>query len=323
MNKLKKFLNIHVLFLLVFLLLCGAIVYRLTHWGSRIDQNDIVADETIENTDTLDFILPALDEDDNIIRNVKNPTILLLGNAPFADDRSSEDSLAQMIADRSGGTVFNCAVEGSYLASKSYAFDPHEAPMDAYCLYWMVTLLCNGSDYFYYEQAEEALGDNVPEGAKEAYETLTHIDMNEVDVLTIMYDATDYLMGHEMYDDSNPTNIETFTGNLEASIELLQFYYPHLRIIVLSPTYAFAVDEKGQYISSDMYTYGGHDVFSTYVIRQAQSCDSRGVSFVDNLYGTITEDNATEYLVDNLHLTVAGRELVADRFLSALRYYDN
>jgi lysophospholipase L1-like esterase len=43
---------------------------------------------------------------------------------------------------------------------------------------------------------------------------------------------------------------------------------------------------------------------------------------VDHLYGTIHEDNAEDYLTDNLHLNKAGRELVADRFVEALYYYN-
>ena len=52
-----------------------------------------------------------------------------------------------------------------------------------------------------------------------------------------------------MYSDENPTDPTQFTGNLEASIEVLQNYYPQIRIIVMSPTYAYAVDENGDYVA--------------------------------------------------------------------------
>ena len=109
--------------------------------------------------------------------------------------------------------------------------------------------------------------------------------------------------------------------NLEASIEVLQNYYPQIRIIVMSPTYAYAVDENGDYVSSDMYIYNGRDVLSTYVIKECYSANIHSVSFMDNLYGSITEDNADEYLVDNLHLNVKGRKLIAKRFEYFLNYY--
>ncbi|MBR1930489.1 MAG: hypothetical protein IJ833_03305 [Lachnospiraceae bacterium] len=312
----------HLALLLVFVIFCVCIVVKFSHWGVRIDQKDIEHDTSGAYLDVLDLMLPAMDADNQIIRGVENPTILAFGNAPFADDRASEDNLARLIEKLCGGTVYNCSVSDSYLACERYIYNEELAPMDAYSFYWLVTLAVNqGNDYFY-ERAEAALGDELPEGAKEAYDILTTIDLNQVDVVTVMYDATDYLMGHEMYDDANHTNIQQFTGNLEAGIELLHSEYPQIRVIVLSPTYAFAVDENGEYVSSDMYTYGW-DVLSTYVIKEYASCASQRVSFIDNIYGTVTEDNAKDYLIDNLHLNAAGRKLVAQRFMDALNYYND
>ena len=45
------------------------------------------------------------------------------------------------------------------------------------------------------------------------------------------------------------------------------------------------------------------------------------VTFVDNLYGTINEDNAEDYLTDHLHLNQEGRKKVAERFVYALNYF--
>ncbi len=321
-KKKLRFLNIHVLLLLVFLLFCAALIFKLSNWGERVELDDITGDNFGQYVDVLDQILPAFDAEGNPLPNVENPTILAFGNAPFADDRDSEDSLARMIEQQCGGTVYNCSVSGSYLASEQAYYEASKYPMDAYCFYWLITLAVNGNNDFYYEQAAAALGDNLPEGAQEAYDILTTIDMNEVDVITVMYDATDYLLGHEMYDDANDTNVEQFTGNLEAGIELLHAVYPEIRVIVMSPTYAYAIDEEGNYVSSDMYTYGW-DVLSTYAIKQYGSCASRQVTFIDHLYGTITEANAEEYLIDNLHLNVEGRKLVTKRFMDALNYYSN
>lgn len=318
-NTLWKFVNIHVLLLLIFVLFVGVLLYRFTHFGVSIDQKDVEHDDSGAYLDVLDLNIPFYDEQGNLKRTFDKPTILAFGNAPFADDRDSPDGLANLIAQGSGGTVINCAVSDSYLASQNYIFDADTEPLDAYCFYWLCLLTQDGNRHMY-ESAEAKLGDALPQGAKEAYETLSRIDLQEVDVIAIMYDATDYLLGHEMYDDANDTNIQQFTGNLEAGIELLHHAYPHIRFIVLSPTYAYAVNEQGKYVSSDMYTYGW-DVLSTYVIKEYSSCARQQVTFVDNLYGTITEANADEYLADNLHLNVEGRKKVAERFLKALNYY--
>lgn len=313
----------HFVLLATVLLVVAIAAYRVTHWGRFISQEEIFRDGEGTYEDNFDSIFPVEDENGNIMppdHDGNGLTILALGNAPFADDADSEDSLAVMIEELTGGTVINCAVSGSYAASVWNHLSPEDVPMDAYTPYWLCALAMNDEMNRHYEKVAQILGDDRPPEADYVFETLSNIDLNDIDVVTFMFDASDYLMGHPMYNDENPTDIQQFTGNLEAGLELLQSNYPHLRIIVLSPTYAFGIDENGDYISSDIQRYG-QDVLSTYVIRQCFSCNSRGVTFVDNLYGTITEDNAGEYLTDNLHLNAEGRRLVAERFLYALTYY--
>ncbi len=323
----KRFprINIHIVLIAVLVIFICGIAYKVMNFGEYIDLDEIFKDGPGTYDDSLDEILPLMDATGNrITPNYDDGlTIVAFGNAPFADDRDSEDNLANIIAEMTGATVYNCSVSGSYLAAQSPNIDTDVAPMDLYTLYWLATLATGNDILHNFESANEVLGENTPPEAEEVINTLTTLDFNTVDVITIMYDATDYLQGHEMYSDQNSTDIEQFTGNLEASIGLFQGVYPHIRIIVLSPPYAFSdqLDENGNYISSDIARYG-QDVLSTYVIKQYTSCVTRSVSFVDNLYGTITEDNAEKYLIDNLHLNVKGRKAIAERFVYALNFYN-
>lgn len=312
----------HLVLLTVVVAVLGITAYRIMHWGQFISQDEIFEDGEGTYDDTLDLIVPVLDGEGNIILPASNAetTILVLGNSPFSDDRDSADSLANMITERTGANVINCSVSGSYMAAQRPYLSPEEMPWDAYTPYWLCSLTCAEDTRENFEAVADVLGDSAPPEAEEVYNTLTTLDMSSVDVIAIMYDATDYLLGHQMYSDQDSADIEQFTGNMEATIELIRNNFPHIRIIVMSPTYAFGIDENGEYISSDIQTYGQH-FLSTYVIKQFQSCNTRGVTFVDNLYGTITEDNAEEYLTDNIHLNVEGRKLVADRFVQALEYF--
>ena len=316
----RRFLNVHVFFALAMIIVIGLVAYRFTHWGQRVSQSDIFKDGQGSYDDSWDSILPLTDENGQmVITDASN--IVLFGNAPFADDRDSSDSLANLITKETGANVYNCSISGSYLAAQELNFDPTVAAMDAYCLYWLVSLATGAPIDNYYVQAAEQLGDKTPADAEEVINTLKTLDFNTIDTVAIMYDATDYLLGNPMYNDDNPTDPTQFTGNLEASLDVLQSLYPQIRIIVMSPTYAYAVDENGDYVSSDMYIYNNRDVLSTYVIKECYSANLHSVSFMDNLYGSITEDNAKEYLTDNLHLNVKGRKLIAKRFEYFLNYY--
>lgn len=318
-------ISIHFVLLATFIIFVCGIIYKFMNFGNYIDLDELFKDGQGTYDDTFDEILPLMDRDGNRLEtNYEDGlTIVAFGNAPFADDADSDDSLAAMIEEMTGATVYNCSISGSYMASQSAVIDPSESPMDVYTFYWLSSLACKSDIRHSFESAKETLGDAVPPEADKVINTITSLDFDTVDVVTIFYDATDYLLGHEMYNDLNDTDIQQFTGNLEAGIQIFQDIYPHIRIIVMSPPYAFSdqLDENGNYISSDITRYG-QDVLSTYVIKEYGSCATRRVSFVDHLYGTITEDNAKEYLIDNLHLNVAGRREIAKRFVYALYYYD-
>ena len=318
-------INLHIVLLAAFVIFVCGIAYKILNFGKYIDLDEIFKDGPGTYEDTFDEILPLMDADGNRLEtNYEDGlTIVFFGNSPFSDDRDSEDNLVNMIREQTGATVYNCSVSGSYLASQGPYIDTGDYPMNVYTFYWLCMLAGKSDIMPSFEAAAEALGEDVPPEAEEVVNTLATLDFNTVDVIAILYDATDYLLGHEMYSDQYPTDVGQFTGNLEAGIEIMQSVYPHIRIIVMSPPYAFSdkLDEKGNYISSDIARYG-QDVLSTYVIKEYGSCVTRGVTFVDNLYGTITEDNAHKYLTDNLHLNTAGRKEIADRFVYALNYYN-
>lgn len=310
--------NMHIAVVAIVIIVFALIIYRIMTWGNFISQEDIFSDGPgTYSEETLDSIVPLLDESGNMVPLDLSDglTVVTFGNAPFADDRDSENNLANLIAERTGATVYNCSISDSYL-SCNY----EENPMDAYTFFWLVVYACDYDDS-YYKVAAEALGENIPPEASEVIETLKSLDFFTVDAIIIMYDAADYLMGHSMGNDLVPTDPYCFTGNLAAGIEVIQNACPNIRIIVMSPSYAFAIDANGEYVSSDMQRYG-HDVLSTYCILESNICYSMNVSFVDNIYGTITEDNASEYLTDNLHLNLAGRKLIADRAAYALLYFE-
>lgn len=314
-------INWHIVLLLVFILCIILLVYKFNTWGTRVqsdyDPNNVNTDLEIE---TYDNILPLLIKDEFAAEDDGIRTVVAFGNAPFADHLNTNDNLASLIEDLSDAVVYNCAVADSYLAASEATFDAKEDPMDAFNLYWLTTLFTLDNTSIY-NKAFKILGDNVPEDALQAYETLTTLDFNKVDVITIMYDGSDYLDGRLIYNPDNLTDIQSYYGNLSASIDLIQQTFPHIRIIVMSPTYAYAINEDGEYVSSDLYLYSEHPL-SRYSMMLEQSAAYYGVSFLDNFYGTVNELNADDYLEDHLHLNKKGRKLLAERFVYALEYYD-
>lgn len=81
------------------------------------------------------------------------------------------------------------------------------------------------------------------------------------------------------------------------------------------------MEEDGSYISSDIHKSNGYSL-STYAGNLERIAYLHSVSYLDNIYGTVNENNAGDYLEDHLHLNTAGRQKLAERFVYALEYFD-
>lgn len=315
-NKKPLKINVHLIFGIVFLIVLGIIVYRYFTWGdrNRISREDFfsVDEDAPTGQENLDYFFPLMTgetpEDDGETR------ILFLGNSNLAAKRDTPDNICNIIAKKTGATVYNGAIAESYMTAMKSSYES-SVPVDAFSFYWLTTLLALNNTTLVDSAIENM---ELSQDTLDALEMLKTVDMSKIDVITLFYDAGDYFAGRKVYNSQNETDITYFTGALSAGLELLQSTYPNIRIIVLSPTYAFAVDEDGNYQSSDIVYYDSR--LSDYSNMEAQIAYYYQVSFVDNLYGTVHEDIATEYLTDNWLLNQKGRERVAERFLEALNY---
>lgn len=318
MEKKKFRLNIHLILLLVIIVVLIIIVMKFVRFGRYITQEEIDAISVPGNAElqAYDNIIPLWAEDDGTFPEDDGvTTALFLGNV-FADDKDSPNNPCNLFAEATGATVYNCAIEDSRMSSFNPTPQYAEYPMDAFSFYWLTTVFTMDNRQIVdlaYENMED-----IPEELQKSIETLENLDFRTVDVIYVMYDGSDFLDGRPVMNPENAADPQTFAGATAAGIELIKGYYPWIRIVVMSPTYAFGVAEDGSYISSDSKVYGGSKL-SAYVIQQSAIAELLEVSFVDCFYGGIHEDIATDYLIDNIHLNTDGKTLVAGRMEEALQ----
>ncbi len=313
-------INWHIVFLLTVILCIGLVIFRFSNWGTRVpsffDPNaDFDDSDFIEVLDNMINVPEEYRQDTDGIR-----TVVALGNYPFSDNRDTDDGVINLVSRMTDATIYNCSVADSHLAASNPTFIADEDPMDAFNLYWLTTLITVQNTWMC-ESALDVMGDAAPADARYAYDTLSTLDFQNVDVLVIMYDATDYLEERPLYNMEYTSDIQTFAGNMNASLELLRDTFPHIRIIVMSPTYAYYVEEDGEYISSDIHKSDGYSL-STYAGNLERAAYQHTSSYLDNIYGTVNEENAMDYLEDHLHLNAAGRQRLAERFVYALEFFD-
>ena len=319
-------LNTHIVLLAVVVITVGTIIFKFSNWGQFIDPSTNSGNPDDYQAENYDNILPLTDKSGNLIAPDLSDglSIAVFGNSPFADDRGSSDNLASMLTEMTGATVYNFSIGGSYLASTQAHPYTDVNPWDAFTFYWMAFLSTDIEVDDYVGQALNVLGDSAPSEIAEVHSLYSTVDFDKIDIIVVMYDAADYLMGHSMYNSDNPTDIQTFTGNLTAGLEMMQQYHPNTRIIVMSPPYAFSSerDDNGHYVSSDIVKYNG-SALSEFAIQEAYICGQMQITFVDNIYGTFNENNASDYLTDNLHLNAEGRRKVAEHLAEAINYYNS
>lgn len=320
-KKKKSRFNFHIIFLSLIAVVLVVIAFKLIFWDKRVHHNTERENDTTLSFDTepLDSIVP-LDSSDTGTKEKDNDLhILFLGNGSLADRKESDANMADIVQKKTGATVYNCAIPGSYMTMKNTTYKDSFI-YDAFSFYNLCTVFTVGNTDTI-SWAERDLG-GLPEEVKEPLDLLQSIDYEQLDVLCIYYDGSDCLDGRPSYHVDKETDPTLFCGALSAGLDLIQEYLPNVRIIVMSPTYAYVLDKDGNYTSS-FVTDILEEPLSNYIGLQSQTCMEHHVSFVDNFYGSVYEEIADQYLEDNILLNEKGHELVADRFLYALNRFND
>lgn len=304
----KEFrLTPHLVLLIAILTLAAISIIRLILWN-RGTKSDYDPDNLAEGFDieALDTILPLSEtlleghEDDGVT------TILCLGNNILTDGTDS-GSFTSLLASDTGAIVYNGGFPESTIGARYSSYN-ESFPKDNFNLPYVAESICS-QDFNRLEAAAAAESDpKYTEGA----ETLKNIDYSTVDIIAIVYDAADYLALIPSDNPNDPYELSTYTGGLRNAIEDIQQTYPYIRIVVMSHTFAHAIDGNGNYQNGGS-TDLGNGALPHYLLKEIDVSISCGVSIIDNFYGTINEDNYMEYMDDYIHLNDAGRRLMAKR----------
>lgn len=302
-------LNYHLLIIIaaVFLFLSG--IFVLLRWNKGVDSDydpDFVT--TDFDVEELDFIVWRPDsleekEDDGELH------ILCLGNNPFSDE-TGENGLAALIAKETGGITYNGAFPNSRIVCNLTPATLEES----FSLYYVTMALIN-DDFSY---LREMAGKTADMRYAKAVDILASLDMQKIDVLVVMYDTTDYNMLSAAHNPNDDYDFNAFTGALRVSMEYIKEFFPHIRIIFMSHSYAEYMDEDGK-LHNGIITDLGNGTVTHYLIMGYDVATSVGFNFIDNFFGTIHEENHQEYMIDHMHYNDAGRLLLAKRVAKIIR----
>lgn len=298
--------NFHLIFFIVVIALFLFAIVKFLLWSkgedSGYDPNEISTEFDVE---TMDHIQPMDSSRFEGIEDDGITTLLCLGNSPFADNKG-ENGLAQTLAKKMNGVAYDGSFAGSYQTMYNKVYQDTYRP-DGLSLYPIVNAICTG-DFSIVESVASTVG----ETEIQTVEMLKNLDYSTVDMLVIMYDLSDYIGNRPLYNPTDKNDVITWTGSLNASLELIEKTYPHIRTVVLSiPACGATVD--GYYVDGDKLNLGNGTI-PDYLNYEMNVILANGVSYIDNYYGVITVENRDEYLVNDYHLNEKGIEAIADRF---------
>ena len=312
-KKEKPFrLNIHLILLAVIALIVIFCAVKLYIWNKGVPSDyDPNRQTTDFDTEAMDYIIPLAPdklegrEDDGVT------TILCLGDDPFSLDQGS-GGLAEQIAAKTGATVYNGSFTGTTMAVQFEDYNDGYI-LDAFAFVNVAKSLASGN----FDLLSTAASYSFDQAFPQTVSTLESIDMNTLDMICIMYDGSDYINRRPCEDPNHPDNPQTYTGALRSGVQAIQEAWPHIRIVVMSHTFCHNVNAEGNFENGDRVDLG-NGTLSHYLQKELDTTSELGVSFIDNFYGSINEDNYLDYMTDYIHFNDAGRELLATRFAECI-----
>ena len=300
---------IHLSIIALILIILAFAVWRLLLWNrgtvSDIDPDAQTTRYDIEVNDMMikltDSKLAGHPEDGEL-------NILCLGGNPFSDERG-EAGLAAKIGALGKANVINGAFPDSQITCRNPEYDPsdQEGMDDIFNFFYVAYCISIGNFDAMDNVAAFHMDDDRYSAAIEA---LKNTDFNKIDMIALMYDSTDYINEMPIVNEGYRDELTTYVGSLKNGLELIQKAYPHIRIIFMSPTYSELDGGK-----SGRTTDLGNGTLIQYWQWAFDITGSCSVSFLDNYYGSINENNFGEYLSEGMHINEKGREKIADHFV--------
>lgn len=260
-----------------------------------------------EPTGTPDSANPSVAEDDY--------TIVCLGDSIFQKSEN-EDGIANQLAALTGAKVYNCAISGTTAANIN-TYDMEIAPADAFNLSFLVNSITSKDFGLQDNYVSQFIDQN--NGHEAALATLKSLDFTEVDVITLAYGTNDYLNNRTIDNSKSPLDNATTLGALRYAIGRIQEYYPHVRIIVMSPPFCYTMSPFNEQQTCDELNFGNGTLFD-YAANYKQIAADYNVEFVDVLNDSgMNKNNIENYVVDGVHLSSTGKTLVAELLANQIK----
>ena len=234
--------------------------------------------------------------------------VVFFGDSQLANGRDEGHSIANFLQSRIPYCyIYNMAIGGTTASVEQTTSDVSAEKLTSTSFLGMAYCFAGKSD------REATLAAGYPD----ILETMNSIDPADVDYYVLSYGTNDFLNNVPLDVSSYSSETEqahSLYNSMIKAIDILKDISPDAYIIVMTPFYGIYVDQNGSYLGDSYIVSNGIGTLADYADKVKNVAEAEDIVCFDNMYASKYDlylDTAGEYLMDNLHLSVIGRQIVA------------
>ncbi len=240
--------------------------------------------------------------------------IVFFGDSQIAHGRDDGTDIPSLLAQRVPNSIcYNLAIGGTTASLEKSTSEINPENMKSLSFVGMVNCLLGKSDR-----------NDTLSGYQNILNTMNSIDTANVDYFIIEYGANDFFsevpLDNSLYD---ADQYHSYYNALKSGIDALKNACPNAKIILMTPFYGIYVDSSDNtYIGDSFIVSNGIGTLGDYASKVQFLASEMGLIYFDGMFATHCDlylDTASQYLFDNLHLTLTGRQI----FSRLLAHYVN
>ena len=238
--------------------------------------------------------------------------IVAFGDSEFGEvrDGTAVPSLLQELIDRS---VFNAGMGGTCLArlERDKRLDYAKGSLS---MTGLAKAIWAGD---FGVQRTARIRESMTEYFPEVVAGLAEVDFSRVEIVLIQQGLNDYHAGVPIENPEDPWDEYTFLGALRSSVYALRKANPDIRIVVVSPIYTWYT-AKGTTCQEEDQGGGVLEVYVEALERAAGELELEFIDMYHDLYPHEEWEDWKRYTRDGMHLSEAGRRLMAEKIAREL-----
>lgn len=265
------------------------------------EENQENASEAAVDASTAEVSLPEEKQKDPV-------NIVFFGDSQLANGRGDETDIPHLMGKRiPNSRIYNLAIGGTSATVENSTTDVSLETLTSTSFFGMANCFVGKSDR----------NATLAAGYPDILETMNSIDPKDVDYYVLSYGTNDFI-NNSALDCSTyePVSAQAHAlyNAMTMAIDTLKDASPDARFIILTPFYGIYVADDGTYIGDSYIVSNGVGTLSEYADKIKNVAEDRDAILFDGMYQSKFDlylDTASEYLADNLHLSLTGRQIVA------------